>query len=69
MRVFPTNFITILNLDLVRFLKDHCGKMGCSKFGNFIPFGEVCEQVQLDGSKLLEVEGETERIVDEHRKG
>ena len=25
-----------------------------SKFGNFIPFGEVCEQVLHDGSRLLD---------------
>ena len=27
----------------------------CSKFGNFIPFEEVCEQVMHDGSKLLDI--------------
>ena len=41
---------------LVHRLSKKCfGEFGvcCTKFGNFIPFGEVCERVLHDGSRLL----------------
>ena len=55
---FPKNFFygknTMMSVWTIS-IKKCFGGFGvcCYKFGNFIPFGKVCEQLLHDGSRLL----------------